>query len=136
MKCSKTNLVELGSDKAGAHMVSKTPSAISFHDPSVATKAFQLPFDESGGRQADTKRKRSRRTKIRTHASGANHGLRSTHELGFFFAKYQPASLPTHQTVAERPWPLWMGHQRRLTKHDEFGGRQADSFSKEALERR
>ena len=64
-------IIRLGLDKAGARIVFETPCAISFDDPSVAAEAFQLPFDESGGRQADTLRKRSPRMMIRTHASSA-----------------------------------------------------------------
>ena len=65
------SIIRLGLDKAGARIVFKTLCAISFEDPSVAAEAFQLPFDESGGRQADTLRKRSPRMMIRTHASSA-----------------------------------------------------------------
>ena len=65
------SIIRLGLDKAGARIVFKTPCAISFDDPSVAAEAFQLPFDESGGRQADTLQKRSPRMMIRTHASSA-----------------------------------------------------------------
>jgi len=39
------------------------PCTISFDDPSVAAEAFKLPFDELGGRQADTLRKRKKKEK-------------------------------------------------------------------------
>ena len=58
-------------DKAGARIVSRHYVPSPLDDPSVAAEA-KLPFDESGGRQADTLRKRNPKKKIRTHESRMN----------------------------------------------------------------